>query len=127
MSQSRNYGISRVFVSASVSMAFVTAALWLTIWVMAPLEEGDDGWSCFAHGNRICGEPASEATAWLAFDGPTGDASLDTLAEVVDVNRPYRVEYVGVSVLRPELGHNLMAVHWEDGRWYVFRAVNTDN
>lgn len=127
MSESRNYGISRIFISATVSMAFVTAALWLTVWVMAPLEEGDAGWSCFAHGNRICSEPASEATAWLAFDGPAGDASLDALAEVVDVNHPYRVEYVGVSVLRPELGRNLIAVHWEDGRWYVFRAVNTDN
>lgn len=122
----RNYGSAQLFVSSTIAMAFVAGMLWLMAWIMSPLGEDDPGWNCFAHGNRICGEPASESMAWDAFDGPMGDASLGALAEIVDMDRPYRVEYVGVALIRPDLGRNLMAVHWEDGRWYVFRATNTD-
>lgn len=116
---SRNYRTKAIspmdFVPYVTMLLLLGFFLMIAAHVTAPVHEGDAGFNCFAHGNHICGEPASEATAWQAWDAKDGAASLDPA-------KASRVEYVGVAVIKPLLSSHEIAVSWEDGRWYVFRA-----
>lgn len=118
MSKLRNYGIDGCYLfGLFTAMALIVGTLWLAVWVSAPMAEDDPGWNCYAHGNRICNEPAAELTAWTAWDRNTNTADL-----VAQYPSGFRVEYVGTSILSPKLGAGERSVLWEDGRWYVFRT-----
>lgn len=105
----------------TVAVFTVMSFAILTDWTGQDYAEDDPRWNCFAHGDRICAEPASASTAWRAWD--KWNVSADPR---FDHSRARRIEYVGVSILTPALHQGQVAVSWEDGRWYVFSAEYTD-
>lgn len=122
---SRNY---RTIGTAFDQILMIVTYTWVILtfllilgWMRAPIGEDDSRFNCYAHGNRICAEPSAESTAWQAWDSKGG---YSLAAHILNNYASSRVEYVGVAVFQPQLSNNQVAVHWEDGRWYVFRAVN---
>lgn len=89
--------------------------LMIAAHVSAPLQEGDPGWNCFAHGNRVCGAPELQAQAWDVWDA---SHKADTLGNEC----AHRVEYVGVSLIEPTPYEGWVTVSWEDGKRFVFRT-----
>lgn len=99
-----------MYLSLLTASAVALGALWLAVWINAPYEEDQPGFSCYSHGNRICADAALERDAWLVWD------------EKAEVSEPLRVEYAGTALLSPKLGTGQRALLGGDGRWYVFRT-----
>ena len=100
-----------------VTVLFICSMfLMIGAHVSSPVMEGDAGYNCYAHGNHVCGAPELEATAWQAWDASKESERLDPTVA-------HRVEYVGAALIKPIPSPGWITVSWEDGRWYVFRAV----
>lgn len=123
---SRNYG---TFWDTFYQVQIITtyAAIILVILMILGhtnrhVNEDSPAFNCYAHGNRICAGTATDQT-WQIFESRGGPGAI---TKVANSSADFRIEYVGTAFLKPDLDNNMIAVHWEDGMWYVFRAVDND-